>query len=190
MIGTNADETSGMVTPVTTEAEYKAAVRGLYGLTLGNQLLTQYPAADYATPRKALIRLTTDVIWTCPARQLARLAREHQDEPVYRYHFTWQTPGAVGAIYGATHGLELPFVFGNFGAIGGYVPSTSDLALSATVQGYWSRFGVSGNPNGAAEVTWPFYDVATDAYLEVNSTVSAKTGLSTANCDFIDALQP
>ncbi len=188
VLGTNADETSRMVPRVTTEAQYMAAVQTQYG-PAANALLALYPAADYATPQKALIRLTTDVTWTCPTRRLARLASEHQTEPVYRYLFSWAAPGAVGATVGATHGLELPFVFGTHASLG-FTPSASDLALSDAMGNYWSRFAATGDPNGGTEAVWPRYASATDPYLDLNTTITARAGLATAQCDAIDALAP
>ncbi len=188
VIGTNADETSKMVPKVSTEAEYELAVKTQYG-AFATALLTQYPASRFATPRKALVRLTTDVTWTCPARRLARAAAEHQSEPVHRYYFTWSPPGVAGAAVGATHGLELPFVFRTFAAVAAaFVPSPSDLALSDGMQGYWSRLAATGSPNGAGAPSWPASTSTSDPYLELGSNIASKVGLSTDDCDFIDAL--
>lgn len=183
VIGTNAEETSRMVPLVQTPAEYASAVRAQYGDTLGNQLLTQYPASRFATPRQALIALTTDALWTCPARRLARAIAAHQQEPVYRYFFTWRA-SAAGA---ATHGLELPFVFRTFSAWR-YTPDATATALSDAIQGYWSRLAVSGDPNGAGAFTWPRYDPQRDNTLELGAALAVLPGVRTADCDFLDAL--
>jgi para-nitrobenzyl esterase len=125
------------------------------------------------------------VTWTCPIRRLARSAADHQAEPVYRYHFSWHAPGAGGTAIGATHGLELAFVFGNFAAFS-YTPTASDLALADSIQGYWGRFAATGDPAGTP--AWPRYVSATDPYLELDTTVATGTGLATAKCDALDAL--
>lgn len=188
-IGTNADETSRMVPNVTTPEEYAAAVAAQYG-PYAPSLLEQYPAADYTSPRQALIRLTTDVTWTCPARRIARAGAANQTEPVYRYYFTWRPPGAARLLVGATHGIEIPFVFRSFASFGfsSYEPSAADLSLSATMQGYWSRMGGTGDPNGAGATGWPAYVAATDPYLELGDTIAAKSGLQTEACDLIESL--
>jgi para-nitrobenzyl esterase len=190
IIGTNADETSKMVAKVTTEAEYAAAVQAQYGAAAAAVLLQQYPASAYATPRAALIRLTTDATWTCPIRRLSRAAAQHQTEPVFRYHFSWKAPGAAGAAVGATHGIELPFVFNTFAAFSGFQPSAADQQLADAMQKYWVGLAGTGDPNGAGRVAWPSYDAATDPYLELDAPISAAAGLSTANCDFIESLAP
>ena len=193
ILGTNADETSRMVPAVTTDAEYQAAVRAQYPAPAGlaTSLLAQYPSSAYASPRKALIALTTDTTWTCPIRRLARALVQHQSEPVYRYYFTWKAPGAAGATVGATHGLELPFVFRSFAYFGAsFTPTAADLALSEAFGGYWSRFAAQHDPNGGGAVSWPLYDAVSDPYLAFDTTITSGTGLAKANCDFIDSLLP
>lgn len=190
VIGTNADETSGMVPTVVTESTYEAFLRTSYGNTAAEALLEAYPVSDYANARKALIAVTTDILWTCPARRIARSVSASQDEPVFRYHFTWSVPGAGGAVYGATHGLELPFVFRTFGAFGDFTPAPADIALSEAMQGYWSRLPASGDVNGGTAVTWPVYNPSTDPYLELDTTIVAKAGLANAHCDLIESLAP
>ncbi len=185
VIGTNAQETSRMVAHVSTEAEYRAAVTAQYGATAAAVLLDLYPASDYASPQQALIAVTTDVTWTCPIRRLARSAADHQTEPVYRYHFSWHAPGAGGTAIGATHGLELAFVFRSFAAFS-YTPSASDLALADAIEGYWGRFAATGDPAGTPP--WPRYDSASDPYLELDTTVTTGTGLESEKCDALDAL--
>lgn len=185
VIGTNAQETSRMVAHVTTEAEYRAAVTAQYGAA-APALLDLYPASDYASPQQALIAVTTDVTWTCPIRRLARAAADHQDEPVYRYHFSWHAPGAGGTAIGATHGLELAFVFRNFAAFGYPNPSPSDLALADAIEGYWGRFAATADPAGTP--AWPRYDSASDPYLELDATVATGTGLEAVKCDALDGL--
>jgi len=188
VVGTNADETSRMVPQVTTDTAYRAAVISMYGTAGGNALLALYPSTSYASPQKALIRVTTDVMWTCPMRTLARAASEHQTPPVFRYRFQWSAPGVGGALIGATHGIELPFVFGNFAGFTTFTPSASDLALSTAIEGYWSRFAGSGDPNGGSALMWSPYTSATDPYLALDTTISMDAGLATSQCDAIDAL--
>ncbi len=188
VIGTNADETSGMVPSAVSEALYEATLRASYGDAAAEALLEAYPVEDYANARKALIAVTTDIIWTCPARRIASLVAASQVEPVFRYHFTWRVPGASGVVYGATHGLELPFVFRTFAAFEDFEPSPADLALSQAVQGYWSRLSATGNVNGGSDVSWPVYAPATDPYLELDTTITAKAGLATEKCDLIESL--
>lgn len=188
-IGSNADETSRMVTPVQTELEYAATVRSMYGATLGNQLLTQYPASRFNTPRQALIRLTTDATWTCPTRRIARAVARNQTQPVYRYFFTWRPPGAAGLVSGSTHGIELPFVFRTFAAFG-WSPAADDTALSDAMQRAWAQLAATGTPSTGASVAWPPYAPVLDTTLELNTPLAVLQGVRTDDCDLIDSLLP
>jgi len=189
IIGSNASETSRMVPMVSTAEEYTSLVRGSYGQVLGDQLLALYPAASFPSPRAALIKLTTDVLWTCPTRRVARDAATTQTEPVFRYFFSWHLPGQTGTAVGATHGLELPFVFRSFSALSStYVPTAQDQALSDAVQGYWSRLAPGGTPNGGSALAWPAYEADSDAFMKLDATLAAGDGIATTQCDAMDSL--
>ncbi len=185
-IGTNADETSRMVPRVMTVMDYETAVRLQYGTVTGNRALMQYPASRFASPQQALIALTTDATWTCPARNIARAVAANQNEPVFRYFFTWKPSGPAGALIGSTHGLDVPFVFRSFEALPG-TPTAPQLALSETMQGYWARLAANGDPNGSGAVAWP---MGGDASLELNNVVMAVPSVRAADCDFLNALVP
>ncbi len=184
MLGTNADETARMVPPVSTATEYETTIRALYG-PLGNTILAQYPATAFGTPRQTLVRVTTDIIWTCGARKLVRALGPHQ--PVYRYFFSWRSPGAAGQLFGSVHGLELPFVFRTFGALGG-TATPEALALADTIDGAWLRFAATGDPNGGGLVSWP--RSSPDAAVEFNTAVSLLPSVRASDCDFYDSLVP
>jgi para-nitrobenzyl esterase len=187
IIGTNADETSRMVPRVTTDAEYQAALRAQFGAVAASALLTQYPASRFASPQEALVAVTTDAIWTCNARSIARAVAANQSQPVFRYFFTYRVPGPAGTIVGSTHGLDVPFVFKTIDTLVA-TPSAAQLALSDTMQGYWGRLATSGNPNGGGAVSWPTFPVGGDAALELNNPAVALTSVRSADCDFFDAL--
>jgi para-nitrobenzyl esterase len=189
VVGANADEAGSLGVPMMTEAQYEARVRMIFGVALGNMVLAEYPAADYATPRQAFIQLATDAQFVCPARTICRAAEASQDEPVYRYFFTHALSGPAG-LQGAVHGLELFFVFQKVGLVPTYTASADDLAVEATLLGYWTRFAAAGDPNGAGAPAWPAYQGAGDPYLELAATPMAGEGVRTAKCDFWDALLP
>lgn len=190
VVGTNADETSRMVPPVSSEAEYRAALTALYGPTLAAQVESAYPVSRFESPRRALVAVTTDATWTCPTRRLVRALSEQQTEPVYRYYFTWKATGIGGALVGATHGIDVPFVFQTFAAFDGYEPTAGASALSDAMQGYWSRLGAAGDPNTDVSPNWPRYSVEREPYMQLGEALEVKAKLSTIDCNFIDSLTP
>ena len=185
MVGANADETGQAVPAIPTEAAYEQIVNTQFG-ALASQVLAHYPAASFPTPRAAYVRVTTDSRFVCPSRDIARAAAHGQTEPVYRYFF--QYPATA---FGATHGIELPFVFGTFSSIivngTPYTPTATDLAISAAIQSDWTSFAKTGVPAGTP--TWPSYVVATDPTRTFGAMPGEMDGIRTADCDFWDQLQ-
>ncbi len=178
-IGANADETVLSAPATLDETAYQNLVGAQYG-AIANAVLAQYPSANYASPRAAYVRLTTDSRFVCPSREIAVHADAGQAEPVYRYFFRY-----AASQYGAPHGIDVPFVFGTFDAILvqgiPYQPTANDLALSAAMQGYWSRFARTGTPGGTP--AWPVYD-ATDTALVLDNPLVTEAGIRDTDCDF------
>ena len=151
--------------------------------------LAQYAPADYSSAERAFVTATTDNTFTCQARTVVRALANSQNAPVFRYllNHTWGA-GTAQSQRNSYHGQELLLVWHNFGALTGYTPSESEIALADAVTGYWARFATYGDPNGFNATYWPaalnWYD---DAFLQFDDWVSASRGVRTANCDFWDA---
>ena len=50
----------------------------------------------------------------------------------------------------------MPYVFGTLPT-----PTPEDTFLEDTMQGYWTRFARTGDPNGDDALAWPAFDGAT-----------------------------
>ena len=186
IIGTNADETSRMVGDVQTEAEYEAALAAQYG-SAKNLILAQYPASRFTSFRKALVAVTTDGMFTCGTRRIARALAAGQTEPVYRYFFTFKGSGPNADAIGSTHGAELPFVFGTYTSLSQTPPSAATLALGDLIQGYWTRLAVGANPNGGGAPNWPaFAQTGIDALELGNAGAATIASVRASDCDFWD----
>lgn len=183
VIGANADETGSAAPPVPTEAEYKALLAVQFG-GLAPLVLARYPASAYQSPRKAYVAVTTDARFVCLSRRFARAAATGGSPGVFRYLFSYP----ASRLHGAIHGIELPFVFGTFGAVPGLTPSPEALALGEAMSGSWARFAATGDPNGPGLASWPPYDPGRDATLVWDSPPSAVDGVRTAQCDFWDSI--
>jgi para-nitrobenzyl esterase len=85
------------------------------------------------------------------------------------------------------HSGELPYVFGNFRAKdgNGAAIQDADRRLSATIQGYWTNFAKTGNPNGPGLPFWPTYDGKARKYLTFTTTadVTVKDNQRGPFCD-------
>jgi para-nitrobenzyl esterase len=94
----------------------------------------------------------------------------HRNTPVYVYRFDWDgllpPPWMPNLTLGATHGIDVPFVFGHlqlgseFYQLPLFAPERNDsfIALSQIVMSYWTTFARDGNPGrGTAGelLAWP-----------------------------------
>lgn len=192
VLGTNRDETSVFLpAAIATESLATTYMRSFLAQfpLLPSQvdaILAAYPFSDYASPRAAVVALSTDVRWSCPARTLLAAISAAQSEPAYRYYFTQTLATPRGPEIGAFHGLEIPYVFGHL-AVGGYRPTAADEALSDVMSTAWGAFAETGDPNGAGRVEWPAYDAATDPYLHLGDPIEARMGVRSAQCDALAA---
>ncbi len=123
VIGANADETGSAAPLISSEAEYRTILAAQLG-SLAPLVLARYPASACATPRKAYVAVTTDARFGCPSRRFARAAAKG-GSPVFRSVFS----SPANRVFGAVHGIEIPFVFGTFDAIQGYTPGATKRAL-------------------------------------------------------------
>lgn len=126
-------------------------------------LVSGYRRAYAACGTEALapdlyLTLEGDRVFWMPAVLLAEVQGAHPGR-VYNYMFTWESPWQ-GGIYGACHGLDMGFVFGNIDANGagefhGEGPEAD--ALTAFCQAAWLNFARGGDPSGGIVGEWPQY---------------------------------
>lgn len=181
-LGANADETGSAAPLIASEAEYRALVTAQVG-AFAPLVLARYPASAYATPRKAYVAVTTDARFVCPSRRFARAAAKG-GSPVFRYFFSYP----ASRLYGAVHGIELPFVFGSFAAIPGYSPDATVRTLSESMNASWSRFAATGDPAVPGGAAWPAYDPVRDRTFVWDAPSASVDGIRTEACDFWDSL--
>lgn len=181
VIGTNKNEGSIFILgiPLNSEADYRAAVQRFFP-RVSAEVLARYPLSDYASPREAFDAILTDVAFICPARAASLALAPHQPR-VFVYHFTHALNTPFLRALGAFHGLELPFVFNNFGLIS---PTPEERALSETMLAYWTNFARRGDPNGSVLPLWPTYTLDGDRHVNLDVPISAATGLREEFCDF------
>jgi para-nitrobenzyl esterase len=108
--------------------------------------------------------LATEHTFHQPAIGVAA-ARAQHGYPTWMYRFTWQSP-AFGGIFGSSHAMEIPFVFGAL-AHPGAVMLTGDgedrHAVSKAMQQSWLAFAHHGDPG------WAPYDTDRRSTMIFNS---------------------
>jgi para-nitrobenzyl esterase len=125
-----------------------------------------------ATAEQLYVQVRTDWIFRMPALQLAE-AQAAGGGRAYLYELAWEAPGANGLL-GACHGIDLPLLFGTFGAslgplLFGPEPSQEAYAAAAQLRATWTTFAATGDPG------WPAYHPeqrTTQVFAEV-TTVTA-----------------
>jgi len=110
-------------------------------------------------PFDVLNAISTDFTFRYPSIRVAEAQSKHNNN-TYMYSFTYRTP-VMGGVYGATHALEIPFVFGSLDNTEFGVYPKRDVIntkISELMMDSWISFARSGNPNHDEIPLWPSYD--------------------------------
>jgi para-nitrobenzyl esterase len=196
LLGSNNDEGTLFelgVTPVTDQAGLTAALNAQYG-DAGAAVAAQYPVSEFddgGVPnpyQAALTRVVGDSLLVCSTYDSALLASA-QGAGVYMYNFDIpvEIPGLVGTMpgelyLGASHGSELPFVFGTSPQ---FATDAAQATISQIVERYWTRFAAAGDPNGGTDLVWPKFGSQNDQRVQFALPApSILTGFRESECNF------
>lgn len=153
LMGTNTEEGAlfHLTAPVVeTEEQFQVALERAFGDSAGD-IGAVYSVADFPSPNDALVRVTTDSRYACAVQDLAdRATAAGLDVYAYNFDLPYAIPGLE--TLGKAHGAELPFVFASLGP--DQWPE-GNKAVSDLMEGYWARFGATGDPNGGDAPEWP-----------------------------------
>jgi para-nitrobenzyl esterase len=160
LIGTNEAEGTLFTLLLPTDVTDEEVIASLPDTVTDRAALAEAYAAR-TTGHRLIVDLLTDSVFLIPTLRLAD-AQAATGAPVWVYLFTWETP-VFGGLLGATHALELPFVWDEIddplwqAFVGAHAPR----ALVSAMQDAWIAFARTGDPNTPDAVAWPRYD--TDA---------------------------
>ncbi len=151
----------------TLPAQYEKKLISAFGMTAeqARTLVSLYPLAEYAgRPVEAMGRMFgADATMQCPTHR-GLLGMEESGKALWFYRFDYHGM-KYGKYLGSFHTAELPFVFNAFDRS----PSKSfyqgmdldqERELSRVMQGYWTNFAKSGNPNGPGLPEWKAFTSA------------------------------
>jgi para-nitrobenzyl esterase len=170
LTGSNADE--GTVFAVeTTLAAYVAGARAAHGAR-ADHFLRLYPAHDDDSAAAAVQDVLRDVTFARQNWAWANAQATHGRAPAYYYRFAHPLPVEHAAYIenrtrpvGATHGSEIPYVFGTTGAL--THAEETDRVLSRMLMRYWVNFAIEGDPNVPGLAEWPRFDPALPRVMEL-----------------------
>jgi para-nitrobenzyl esterase len=167
LIGTNSDEGALFVQTVTAAA-YQASIHSGYG-EYADKIFAVYPGSSDTEALRSARDLFRDTAFAWPTWTWARLQAKTGKGKVFVYYFSHRPPYPDAPSFkdwGASHGGEMQYVFGNFGKT--MPPSDGDKALADQVSSYWVNFANSGDPNGAGLPRWPTFSDASQQVMNLN----------------------
>ncbi|GAA2878202.1 carboxylesterase/lipase family protein [Streptomyces mexicanus] len=172
LVGTNTEEANLYLVPV---GKYATSTAGDVDEVAARshpkpaQLVETYrksrPEASFAELRSAIM---ADALFGAGSRALAAAHAAHPKSGTYAYEFAWRSRALDGEL-GATHAVELPFVFdltdrpelnGPHALLG---PDKPPADLAARVHETWIRFARTGNPG------WDPYDTERRATMRIDA---------------------
>lgn len=172
LVGTNADE-GALFVPTVTAAAYEANVRSGYG-EYADKILAAYPTGTDAQALRSARDLARETTFAWHTWAWAHLQSRTGKGKVYVYYFSHRPPYPDTPQFkdwGASHGSEMSYVFGNF--TGGATPSAEDQALSDQVSSYWVNFAKTGDPHGSGLPAWPAFTDANQQAMNLNDPSKA-----------------
>jgi len=156
LIGTNADEGAYFLT------QTKVTVANLHDV-LGQEfpswlvsVVGAEPGTTDAQARASAEAFNGDMRFRWNMWAWARLAARGRNR-VFFYQFSRTPPFRPGDLYfgqGATHGVEMPYVFDHLDQQK-VAWSAKDRDLAALIPAYWTNFAKTGDPNGQGLPRWP-----------------------------------
>jgi para-nitrobenzyl esterase len=194
ILGSNNDEGNLFeygATAVTDQTGLNAAIAAQFG-DAGAAIEQEYPvsAFDGGMPnpyQAALTQVVGDSLLICSTYDSAILA-SNQGLPVWTYNFDQPLefphlvgPGPGEVDLGATHGAELPYVFGTSPI---FATNAGEATVSALMERYWTRFAAGGDPNGGSDLSWPKFSAASNQRMQFNLQPSVLTDFHAPQCNF------
>ncbi|USI73262.1 carboxylesterase/lipase family protein [Sphingomonas morindae] len=162
LLGTNSQENAaaailGDAAP--TLANYRIALASLFG-DQADAVAALYPAGSDAEVPAAATALASDRFLAASTWRWFDLHRR-TGAPTYYYAYTHVRPAPLPPLppeqarpLGAVHSAEIEYALGNLDENPVYAWTPEDRAVSRTMQGYFTRFIQTGDPNGPGLPSW------------------------------------
>ncbi|HTI97487.1 MAG TPA: carboxylesterase family protein [Dongiaceae bacterium] len=162
IIGSNSAEVPGGFVNASSKDELLARFGSLRA-----QAIAAYNPEGTNEFSQMLTMVNTDKVWAEPARFTAR-AFAAKKQPAYVYRFSY-VPAEMQPMmrYGAPHGSEIPYVFGNPAGRNGASAAAKDQEVARIMNAYWANFARTGDPNGRGLPKWPRYNPKSGEILDI-----------------------
>jgi para-nitrobenzyl esterase len=130
-----------------------------------------------ASARAAAAAFERDMRFRWDMWTWARLASRSGRNKVFFYQFSHvppRMPGDKDSVPGASHGSEMPYVFGHLNQSTGAVTSL-DRKLADDMTSYWTNFAKYGDPNGTDLPAWPAWNASSGGIMQFGDEIRADT---------------
>lgn len=157
IIGTDFNEFTFDISEPKTEEEVKQELTKRMGEEKAVEFMAEFVKAFPEEEPKAMLYM--DTRFRNSALQQATIKSRQNGGKVYFYEFTWKPENNV---LGASHGMELPFMFNNV-AVQREMTGSSESAykLQEIISNYWLAFIKTGDPNVKGQPVWEVFDEET-----------------------------
>jgi para-nitrobenzyl esterase len=171
IIGSNKDEANyfrAMMPPITL-GNYERFVKRSFG-GKAPRVMAAFPASSDGEALNNALFLHTCNLFTVPVYNLAGELSK-RGGAVFVYRFNRESPKNVSSGLGASHGEEIPYIFGNLDTEG---YAEADRKISETMMDYWVQFSKNGDPNAAGLPRWPRFSASANKYLAFDDEISTR----------------
>ncbi|MBN2320732.1 MAG: carboxylesterase family protein, partial [Acidobacteria bacterium] len=180
LLGSNADEGTMFIVPAVKasgnpQKEYENYIKSVYRQNADLALET-FPVEN-GDVADAMNRMFTQMGFAAGARYAAS-CQSRDNTGAYLYRFSRRPDYPFLEMLGTCHGLEIPYIFGNFtdwfSSIGS---NTIDRSLSDKMMSYWTSFARTGNPDTDGLPHWPAYKTEDGLYQNIDSPITTEANL-------------
>ncbi len=188
LIGSNADEGQAFIAGHTiTRDNFRQALDRSFPDVLV-RLIGPEPGATDAQARASAAAFERDMRFRWDMWTWARLGANARAGKVFLYRFSRTPPYQPGDKYfgwGASHGMELPYVFDHLEQQP-LLWTGLDHQLAATMTTYWTNFAKNGDPNGPGLPLWPQFDPSSSSVMQLGDRMEAAPTEDTRSLRKID----
>jgi para-nitrobenzyl esterase len=170
-------------------SEYENNLAGLLNISKedASELAKIYPLSAYDNEViRAYGQMPSDIGIICSTYRGLEAAANHQvDAYLYRFDFH---DFPFGKWIGASHVMEIPFVFDSFDRFLTLLYSKKNLGkakpLSKIMMAYWTNFAKTGNPNAPGLPEWPRFDPNNQKLIVLDEQVRVEPAGLADRCKF------
>jgi para-nitrobenzyl esterase len=187
IVGATANELDPQLSglDIADDQAYRDLLAVMFEDPLDDQVYDLYPTVDFDSPKQAFITLMNDIVFSCPAGEIARHAAG--GAPAYLFELSrGATSGAA-----AHHGADLMFLFDTFDLFG-VVADAGAEDISVAMQQGWASLAAdpTAPPTNLpmAASAWPAYDANADEYVDFGEIITTTTAYRDGRCPDLTAL--